>query len=127
MTRPTKVGPVTQVRPVAKVDDDDSNMNGRPLSTLEEADSEEDGEGSNKDHQHYDQDQQRRRREQLSIPCTPSHLNVPSSVDTAGCSNDSDICSRLWSNPETRSQVFKRRSAVHGLSPNTGLSIGAVM
>ena len=33
----------------------------------------------------------------------------------------------IWSDPKKRSQIFKRRSAVHGLSPNTGLSIGAVM
>ncbi len=39
----------------------------------------------------------------------------------------SQPASELWADPSARSNIFKRRSAVHGLSPNTGLSIGAVM
>ena len=127
MNRPTKVGPVTRVLPAAQAMGNDNNNtnNSHPLSTVNEAESEEDCDASYNamTMKKEQQKQQRQRRQQLSIPCTPSNLTVPPS----GCSNDSDLCDRLWSNPETRTQVFKRRSAVHGLSPNTGLSIGAVM
>lgn len=61
---------------------------------------------------------QQQRRVRLSIPFEPGHrLSVPSS-------DNSEV---LWSDPNIRDKVFRRRTAVHGLSPNTNLSIGAVM
>ena len=58
---------------------------------------------------------QQQKRVRLSIPCEPCHLALPEG--DAGGPPD----------PSSRANIFKRRSAVHGLSPNTGLSIGAVM
>ena len=54
---------------------------------------------------------QQQKRVRLSIPCEPCN---PFSEDDNGASN-------------SRANLFKRRSAVHGLSPNTGLNIGTVM
>ena len=75
---------------------------------------------------------QQQKRVRLSIPCEPqcispspsssNSLTVPGEVVGIGGNGE-----MLWADPKTRSQVFKRRSAVHGLSPNSGLSIGAVM
>ena len=57
---------------------------------------------------------QQQKRVRLSIPCEPCHLTVPDNNNEPP-------------DPSSRANIFKRRSAVHGLSPNTGLSIGAVM
>ena len=78
---------------------------------------------------------QQQKRVRLSIPCEPcissssvssssNNLTVPGEVIGGVRAENGEM---LWANPDTRSQIFKRRSAVHGLSPNSGLSIGAVM
>ncbi len=66
---------------------------------------------------------QQQKRVRLSIPCEPHDLSSPS----GGGGGVPPPASELWADPSDRSNIFKRRSAVHGLSPNTGLSIGAVM
>ncbi len=54
-------------------------------------------------------------------------LSIPVESDSAALNFRKDSCDAMWADPEMRSQVFKRRSAVSGLSPNTSISIGAVM
>lgn len=80
---------------------------------------------------------QQQKRVRLSIPCepcissstTPNSLTVPGEVIGGGGGGATipvvgENGETMWADPRTR---FKRRSAVHGLSPNSGLSIGAVM
>ena len=63
---------------------------------------------------------QQQKRVRLSIPVEP--------INSGGGGNfRKDSLDAMMSDPEVRSQVLKRRSAVSGLSPNTSISIGAVM
>ncbi len=65
---------------------------------------------------------QQQKRVRLSLPCGESSANVLAVPSAAAGGADP-----ILADPEMRSHLYKRRSAVHGLSPNTNLSIGAVM
>ncbi len=67
---------------------------------------------------------QQQRRVRLSIPISEQNND---DVDVGGKRSHVPPAAELWSDPSARSNIFKRRSAVSGLSPNTGMSIGAVM
>ena len=63
---------------------------------------------------------QQQMRVRLSIPFDSAHrLSVPNGDDA--------VQEGIWADPATRASMMRRRTAVGGLSPNTGMSIGAVM